>query len=158
MTPQQQEVLEEAESAATRHVRRVTRYIVGVLLFLLALLCGGLAGCPSYSVYTAQMDGLAKLREADGSRQIAVLEARAKRESAAELAKAEIARAQGVAQANKIIGDSLQGNEDYLRYLWIQSLENGKSEVIYVPTEANLPILEASRKQKPAQVVIEGAK
>ena len=77
-----------------------------------------------------------------------MLEAKAKQDSARELAAAEVERAKGVAQANKIIGDSLQGNEDYLRYLWIQSLENGKSEVIYVPTEANLPILEASRKQK----------
>ena len=57
------------------------------------------------------------------------------------------ARAKGVAAANKIIGDSLHGNEAYLRYLWIDGLrEHGKgAAVIYVPTEAGLPILEAGR-------------
>jgi len=67
-------------------------------------------------------------------------------ESAKNLAKAEIERAKGVAEANKIIGESLKGNEAYLRYLWIQSLSDGHSETIYVPTEANLPVLEATRR------------
>ncbi len=71
-------------------------------------------------------------------------------ESAKSLAMAEVERAKGVAEANQIIGESLKGNESYLRYLWIQGLQYGSSEVIYIPTEANLPILEASRKlQKP---------
>jgi hypothetical protein len=58
-----------------------------------------------------------------------------------------------VAEANKIIGEGLRGHEEYLRYLWIMALEhvaaapNG-STVVYVPTEANLPIMEASRLQK----------
>jgi len=52
----------------------------------------------------------------------------------------------GVAAANKIIGDSLHNNEDYLRYLFVNGLEHTSNQVIYVPTEANLPILEASRK------------
>ncbi len=30
-------------------------------------------------------------------------------------------------------------------YLWINGLELNKNAVIYVPTEANLPILEAGR-------------
>ena len=42
-------------------------------------------------------------------------------------------------------GESLKNNESYLRYLWIQGLQDGTSEVIYIPTEANLPILEAAR-------------
>jgi len=136
----------------------IAGFSVAGILLLGIVVAGSMWGCPQYSVYSAQKDGEAKLAEAQSSRQIAVLEAKAKQDSARELAAAEVERAKGVAQANKIIGDSLQGNEDYLRYLWIQSLENGKSEVIYVPTEANLPILEASRKQKPPVVVQEDAK
>lgn len=60
-------------------------------------------------------------------------------------AEIEVARAKGVAESNKIIASSI--TEGYLRYLWIQGLQDGSSEVIYVPTEANLPILEAIRKQ-----------
>jgi len=69
----------------------------------------------------------------------------AKKESSKALADAEAIRAEGVARANKIIGDSLSGNEGYLRYLWIQSLQSSKMQVVYVPTEANLPILESRR-------------
>jgi hypothetical protein len=58
-------------------------------------------------------------------------------------AEIEVARAEGVAQSNLIIANSI--SENYLRYLWIQGLSRNDSQVIYVPTEANLPILEASR-------------
>lgn len=99
----------------------------------------------NYNVWRAGMQGKSELMQADWNRQIAVREAEAKREAATSLAKAEIERAKGVAQANKIIGDSLRGNEAYLRYLWIDSLQNSKNQVVYVPTESNLPILEANR-------------
>lgn len=121
-------------------------WIAAGTIFLCFLIATGLVGCPKYNVYSAEMDGKAEYAKAEYSRQVAVLEARAKKDSASELAAAEITRAHGVAQANQIIGDSLKGNESYLRYLWIQSLDQGKNEVIYVPTEANLPILEATRK------------
>ena len=63
------------------------------------------------------------------------------------MGEAEVARAKGVAEANKIIGESLHNNEAYLRYLWINGLsEHGNAPtVVYVPTEAGLPILEAGR-------------
>ena len=54
-----------------------------------------------------------------------------------------------MAKANEIIGGSLKGNEEYLRYLWIDNLEKGNNSVIYVPTEAGLPILEANRTPRP---------
>lgn len=98
---------------------------------------------PQYRVWQRGLAGQAQLKEAEWNRQIAVYEAEAKKEAAALLAAAEIERAKGVAEANKIIGESLAGNEAYLRYLWIQGLQDGSSEVIYIPTEANLPILEA---------------
>jgi hypothetical protein len=57
-----------------------------------------------------------------------------------------VLKAEGVAKANKIIGDSLKGNESYLRYLWIEKMTETGKEVIYVPTEAGLPILEAGKR------------
>jgi hypothetical protein len=123
---------------------------VDPMLMLMALvilmLCGlGAWGCPHYNVWQQGMSGQAKLREAEQSRQIAVEEAKAKFESAKLYAQAEVERAKGVAEANKIIGESLRDNEAYLRYLWVMGLQDGSSEIIYVPTEANLPILEATR-------------
>lgn len=108
----------------------------------------GLAGCPMYNVWEQEKTGEAELARANQNRQIAVQEALAKKESAKNLAEAEVIRADGVARANKIIGDSLRNNEDYLRYLFVNNLEHTQNQVIYVPTEANLPILEANRKVK----------
>lgn len=122
--------------------------VVGTLgtILLFGLIAGGMYGCPQYSVYEQRLTGEAELSRAEYSRQIAVREAQAKKDAAALLADAEVARAKGVAQANQIIGDSLRNNEAYLRYLWVNNLENNKASVIYVPTETGLPILEAGRR------------
>lgn len=124
-------------------------YMVGILL-MAALTAAGMYGCPMYNVYSQKMEGQAILAHAQSSREVAVAEARAKMEAAEFLAKAEVSRAKGVAQANQIIGESLKGNESYLRYLWITDVAgNGTDKtVVYVPTEANLPILEATRQQQ----------
>ena len=104
---------------------------------------------PKYRVWQQGLEGEAELKRAEQNRKIAVQEAEAKKEAARSLADAEIIRAQGVAKANEIIGGSLKGNEEYLRYLWIDNLEKGNNSVIYVPTEAGLPILEANRTPRP---------
>ena len=125
-------------------------------LALLILAATGLLfwGMPRYGVYRQQLSGQAKLREAESSRQIAVLEAKARLESATLQAQAEVERAKGVAAANQIIGESLQGEEGdrYLRYVYITGLQEqagqeGDRTVIYIPTDGlvPLPISEAGR-------------
>lgn len=121
------------------------------LIFLLGLVVLGMWGCPKYNVYRARMKGEAELQQAEQNRQIAVKEAEAKKDAAVSLAQAEVIRAQGVAKANQIIGGSLKGNEIYLHYLWLQTLEQSKGETIYIPTEANFPIMEASRLKNVGQ-------
>ncbi len=121
----------------------------GALVIIAILIMGFvLWGIPQYKIYSLEMKGKANLREAEWSKQILIEEAKALKESATLRAEAEVERAKGVAKANKIIGDSLEENDAYLRYLWIQGLQDGSSEVIYIPTEANLPILEATRNIK----------
>ncbi len=58
-------------------------------------------------------------------------------------AEIEVARAEGAAKSNQIIAGSL--SESYIRYLWIQGLKMSEMQVVYVPTEANIPIMEAGR-------------
>jgi regulator of protease activity HflC (stomatin/prohibitin superfamily) len=106
-----------------------------------------LAGCPMYNVYSSRMDGEAELAKANYSKQVAVQTALAKNDAAKYEAEAEITRAGGVAKANQIIGDSLKNNEAYLRYLYVNNLEHTQNQVIYIPTEAGLPILEARDKR-----------
>jgi hypothetical protein len=42
--------------------------------------------------------------------------------------------------------------EGCLRYLWINTLGENGQDVIYVPTEAGTPILEAGKRPAPLQV------
>lgn len=119
---------------------------LGIALILIIIIPIGMWGFPKYNVWKSGLEGQAELKRAEQNRQIAIEEAKAKKEAAQSLADAEIIRAEGVAKANKIIGDSLKGNEAYLRYLWIDSLNNNQQNVIYVPTEAGLPILEAGKR------------
>jgi len=57
-------------------------------------------------------------------------------------AEIEIARARGAAQAQEIVRSTL--SDSYLQYLWIKTL-NENPNVIYVATEANLPIFKQSK-------------
>lgn len=102
---------------------------------------------PIYNVWSSEKAGQAMLAHAQSSKEIAVAEAKAKLESATMLADAEVARAKGVAQANQIIGESLKNNDSYLRYLWITEVagKDVNKTVVYIPTETNIPIMEAGR-------------
>lgn len=99
-------------------------------------------GCPTYNVYQQKMQGKAILAHAQSSREVAVAEAKAKMESASLLAQADTLRAIGIARSNKIIGESL--TQAYLHWFWIDNIDKSNN-VIYVPTEANIPIMEAGR-------------
>lgn len=121
---------------------------MALLCFLIGAIYGMMALYSVYNVWSSSNAGKAELAQADWNRQIAVKEAEAKRDGAIMLAQAEVERAKGVAAANKIIGDSLKNNEEYLRYLWIDGLHTTTNQIVYIPTEANLPILEATRIKK----------
>lgn len=139
-----------------------TLALVAILLVILALWAW-----PKYRVYKLELDGIAALKEAEWSKQILIEEAKAKEQASLMQAKAkvtlaeaegraqvvrakaegqaDIERAKAAAEANRIIGESLKNNEQYLRYVWIKGLQDGKGERIYIPTEAGMPILEAGK-------------
>ena len=130
--------------------------VLGTLILLTVVVGGGLGSCAAYNsmrVWNAETAGEAELAQARQNRQIATLEAEAKLESAKLLARAEVERAKGVAEANRIVADGLGGPEGYLRYLYIENIAQSQGQIIYVPTEGGLPILEAGRLQpRPAPV------
>lgn len=111
--------------------------IVGTLMYVV----------PQYGVYSQRMKGEAILAQATSERRVAVEEALALKDSAVHKAAAEAIRAQGVANANKIIADGLGGPEGYLRYLWIDKMASGPTTV-YIPT-SELPVTEAARLKAP---------
>ena len=119
--------------------------LVGVV-FIIGLIVVGMVVFPMYNVWSKEMKGKATLKEAEWDRQVAIQEANAVKESSSLLAEAEIIRAGGIAEANRIISDSL--TTEYIKYKFVEGLNDGNTEVIYVPTEANLPILEARDKNE----------
>lgn len=114
-----------------------------VLIFLGGLVVLGMWGCPQYKVYEQRKEGEAMLAHAQASREVVVAEAKAKYESASLLSQADTIRAHGIARSNQIIGASL--SQEYLHWFWIDNIEKNPQAVIYVPTEANMPIMEAGR-------------
>jgi hypothetical protein len=93
-----------------------------------------------YDVWSMEMQGKAKLAEASQSRQIQVEQAKAEKESAT-------LRADAIA----IVGQAAKDFPEYRQQEYIgafaEALKEGKmSQIIYIPTEAGMPILEAGRK------------
>ncbi len=105
---------------------------------------------PQYRVWSQEMEGKAEFAKAEQNRRIKIEEAKANLEAEKLNAQAEVERAKGAAAAIKIENGAL--SEKYIQYLWVRQQNNlNDKTVIYVPTETNLPILEAGRKPgKPA--------
>lgn len=110
-----------------------------VALIILALLFG----IPRYKVWQQEMEGKAEFAKAEQNRQIKIEEAKANLEAEKLNAQAEIERAKGAAEAIKIENGSLTST--YIQYLWVRQQQNTLDKVVYIPTEANLPILEAKK-------------
>jgi hypothetical protein len=121
----------------------VVLIIILIALVMIPLLMWGL---PKYNVWRMELSGQAQLREAEWSKQIQVREAEANLESEILNAKSEIERAKGMAEAIQIEGGAL--TTEYIQYLWVRQNKFNDKTTIYIPTEANLPILEALRLGK----------
>jgi len=118
----------------------------GVILLGAIIFIGG----PQYNVWQQSLAGKAELQKAEYTRQVAVLEAQAKKDSASQLADAEIIRAQGVAKANQIIGESLRDNPAYLQYLWITEGEKDSNRTVYmIPSNGGAPVPTFDIQQPP---------
>ena len=107
-----------------------------------------LAGCffvlPYYNVWQQEMSGKAEFAKAEQNRKIKIEEAKANLEAEKLNAQAEIERAKGAAEAIRIENGSI--TPTYIQYLWVRQQSNlNNKTVIYIPTETNLPVLEAAR-------------
>lgn len=123
----------------------ITIFVLGVLAVIVLgfLVVGSCWAVPQYNVYQQEKSGEAEFKKAEQNRRITVEEAQAELDASDLIRQADVIRAEGIAEANRIIGGSI--TDEYLRWRFIEGLHDGNSEVIYVPTEANLPILEAGR-------------
>lgn len=116
-------------------------YGAGAVLVVALFLGGG----PLYGVWQQSLAGKAELMKAEYTRQVAVLEAQAKLDSASKLKEVRIKEAEGIAEANRIIGTSLKGNPEYLTFLQIQHIqegaEKGNKTYFVSPDQGGLPLI-----------------
>lgn len=111
-----------------------------MIIAAIIIIAGMMFGLPQYSVWQQEMAGKARLAEATQSRQILIEQARAEKEAATLQA-----------EAIKIMGEAAQKYPEYRKQEFIgafgEALKAGKiSQIIYVPTEANIPVLEAGKR------------
>jgi hypothetical protein len=116
---------------------------VMVLVTVLAIL---MFGVPHYRIWSAEQRGKAEFAEAEQNRKIKIEEAKANLEAEKLNAQAEVERAKGAAEAIKIENGSI--TPAYIQYLWVRQQNNlNDKTVVYIPTETNLPLLEATRNK-----------
>lgn len=129
-------------------------FFYGVLPLVAIPTLWGLVGYPRWKVWAAHQDGLADLAAAKNEQQIQIAQAQSRLDAAELNKKAAVIEAEAVALQIEAIGKQLTEHDLYLKWQWIKMMEDSHKETgdapttIYIPTEANIPILEASRLRK----------
>lgn len=128
------------------NLNKIILPVIGLVLVIVAICIA----IPYYNVWQQEMAGRAEFAKAEQNRKIRIEEAKANLEAEKLNAQAEIERAKGAAEAIRIENGSI--TPTYIQYLWVRQQGNlNDKTVIYIPTETNLPILEASRTNDQAQ-------
>lgn len=121
----------------------ITYAIYGGVILIIWILFG----YPMWRVWAAHQAGMADLQRARNEQQIQVSMAQGRLDAAHLNKQAAVIEAEAVGLQIKEIGANLTQHDLYLRWQWIKMMEEIETTatVVYVPTEANLPILEAAR-------------
>jgi hypothetical protein len=127
-----------------REKRLYAQWITIGIISLTLIVMGLMIGLPVYNVWSSRKSGEAEMAKAEQNRKIQIEEAKANLEAQKLNSEAEVERAKGMAQAIEIENGKL--TDKYIQYLWVRNMENNTNEKIYIPTEANLPLLEARSK------------
>ena len=120
-------------------MKELIKIVSLVLLALATLITISTVGYRYYAVWGQEMAGKAKLAEASQSRQIQV-----------EQARGELEASKMRAEAIAVIGQAAKDYPEYRQQEYLgafaEALREGTiNQVIYIPTEAGMPILETNR-------------
>lgn len=109
--------------------------VAGVVMATLALMLG----IPPYRLWQQGLEGAASMRRAEQTRHILVIQAQAE-------ADAAVLRAQAIATVGKASQDFPQYRQQEFIGAFAEALHSGRiQQIVYVPTEAMIPIMEAGR-------------
>ena len=116
---------------------KIITYILLGIVFIVGGIFAILFASKHYQVWAVEQDGKAQLAKAEHTKKILI-----------ETAKAEKEAAQLQAEAIQILGKAAKDYPEYRNQMFIQAfgdaLQNGNIEkIIYVPTEANIPLIKS---------------
>jgi regulator of protease activity HflC (stomatin/prohibitin superfamily) len=93
-------------------------------------------------LFKAEFSKKAKVEQAKADFESAKLEADTRIIEAEANAKAKLIEANAKSKAIEVVGNALKSNPEYLKFQMIEGMFKYKSDkTVYVPTEANLPII-----------------
>ena len=134
------EKLKDYEYSDKRAVIRGLKTSIPICASVLLIIAFCIFILPVYNVWKQEMNGKAKLAEAEYSKQVQIQEAQNNLEAEKLNAEAEVERAKGAAEARETEGLGMSA-EEYIQYLWVKKLSLADSKIIYLPTEGGIPTL-----------------
>lgn len=125
--------MSKSEDFTKKDITIISAIVIALIFFIFF-------AYPMWTVWRAGLNGEAELNKAEQTKQIMIETARAEKEAAS--LKAE---------AIQIMGQAAKDFPEYRQQEFMQAFgealrEGNISQVIYVPTEANLPVLEAGKR------------
>ena len=113
-------------------------------------------GWPYYTLWSTEMAGKARTVQAEHEGAARLAQAESEKKIQIEAAKAEVESAKLRAEAINIVGKASKEFPEYRHQEFIgafaEALKEGNiKQIIYVPTEANIPIIEASRAARESE-------
>jgi regulator of protease activity HflC (stomatin/prohibitin superfamily) len=113
--------------------------VVVLVIAVIAVIGFGMWALPTYNVWRAGLTGQGELLRAEHQKKIQI-----------EQAKAELESAKLRAEAIQIVGQASKDYPEYRTQEFIgafgEAVKSGAiNQIIYVPTEGNIPIVEAGR-------------
>ena len=131
------ELRAKAERTRQKRIHLTVRIgaVVGLLVFMAVLFIAW----PVYRVWQKGLEGEAALKKAEQTRKIQIEQARGEKDAA-------ILRAEAIAIVGKAAHDWPEYRTQEFIGAFAEALKDGNiSQIIYVPTESNIPIIEAGR-------------
>jgi hypothetical protein len=145
--PRRLRELEEAAANYTntkRWVRIGMSILVGLILLVVGLVFVSKAVTPQLNLYKANTEKKAVIAEQRAQSEAAEFAAKSRVIQAQANADAQRIEAQGIRDSQEIISQTL--TPEYLTWRYYEVLGTTTNQVVYLPTEAGLPITEARSK------------
>ena len=141
----------EAYYSTRKWINLGIKIVAGATVGIFGLTLVNKAVGPQLNLYRANTEKQAVIAEQRAQSEAAEFAARSSVTQAKAKAEAMVIEAQALAESQAIIAETL--TPEYVQYLYVKAIEGNPNQVIYVPTEAGMPVLEAGRAVTPTTEV-----